>query len=399
MKWIFFSLVALRLIIGFHFFTEGKKKLDQGNWNAAPFFSAAHGPFAPYFKLMLPDADRLTTLCVSEEEIADENQPTGEAVKARKVSNTSKQTVALLDPSKTFGFWELFLEDVLVGYKLSQKEIASRIDSLSREIDDLEKAIAKVASDQPDAAGLLKTKQERLNSLRGRLQKADPLQDMLKIVQRRKQQLTNYLTFPVHKSEILKSVDDEKRLRGFIRDGENRQNAAVYVESLRDQVDSIESGIKSIRYKHSSEIEGIWNGLEEELNEYGSSLQSPLESSLSMETKVKLDKPFAINKNTALFWINLIIPYFDFTVGILLLIGLFSRVASLAAAGFLLGIILTQPIWVPGYDAKIIYQIVEFGGLLVLAATVAGRFGGLDYFVWRLLTPTVRTNTDDADLE
>lgn len=383
LKWIFISLVALRLIIGFHFFTEGKKKIDQGDWSAAPFFSAAHGPLAPYFKKLLPDSEKLDTLCV-----------------VQVSTKGDREEVATIDTEPTFGYWAMFLEDVLVSYKLSQPQIKARIEQLTEQLGQLDATIATLKEqDSVEVEELLRQKQQ-LTSLVRKLRQADPLGDMLQIIERRKNQLNEYVNDPVVQDEILKAVADEKRLSGFVRDGVNKDKVATYVESLRGQVDSIAYDVKQAKNEHATWIEGIWTGLESELNAYGSSLQSPLESSVMLHEKVELQRPFGIQKNTPLYWINRIVPYFDLTVGILLLLGLFSRLASLAAAGFLMGIILTQPIWVPGYDPKIIYQIVEFGGLLVLGATVAGRYGGLDYFLWLLFRgkPEAAEPQQDVDL-
>lgn len=70
-------------------------------------------------------------------------------------------------------------------------------------------------------------------------------------------------------------------------------------------------------------------------------------------------------------------------VGICLLVGLFTRTASIAGALFLLSVIATQPPWLATAEPTI-DQTVELAGLLVLAGTGAGRWLGLDYFCWAL---------------
>lgn len=80
--------------------------------------------------------------------------------------------------------------------------------------------------------------------------------------------------------------------------------------------------------------------------------------------------------------LNLFIPWFDTIVGGLLILGLFTRLASLAGAGFLASVIATQPPWIPG-TTETYYQAVELAALLVIFATCAGRMGGLDYFLHR----------------
>ncbi|MDP1561950.1 MAG: TQO small subunit DoxD [Pirellulaceae bacterium] len=384
LKWIFLSLVVLRLIVGFHFFTEGKNKIDQGNWSAAPFFAAAKGPMAPYFQSLLPDWNYRETLCVVPVELSDDHK-LSPVVNRDKIATVPSAASFEIKPYRTFGQWDIFLEDILVGYRLKQSEIADRMAAMDREIKRLngEIAAAQAGDDSSLENDLVRQRAQRV-AVKDRLTKADPTFDLLEILKRRQDQLNDYLYFPAHSDEILKSVEDENRLIGFIRDGENRSRSGRDVESLRNQIDTIRGEIRSVRAKHAVEIQGIWNGLEEEMNAYGLQLSSPVETGSTLNRQVPLRKPFEIKPSTQLYWINTIIPYFDITVGILLLLGLFSRVASLAAAGFLLGTIATQPLWVPGHDPKIIWNMVEFGALLVMAATVAGRFGGLDYFLYRL---------------
>ena len=49
------TLVALRVGIGWHFFKEGAKKIQSGNFKAAGFLHQATGPLAPYMKDTIPD--------------------------------------------------------------------------------------------------------------------------------------------------------------------------------------------------------------------------------------------------------------------------------------------------------------------------------------------------------
>ncbi len=74
-------------------------------------------------------------------------------------------------------------------------------------------------------------------------------------------------------------------------------------------------------------------------------------------------------------------PWFDTIVGALLIVGLFTRLAALAGAGFLFSIILTQWPGAPG-ALPTYYQTIEMLGMLVLAATAAGQFAGLDYVLY-----------------
>jgi uncharacterized membrane protein YphA (DoxX/SURF4 family) len=78
--------------------------------------------------------------------------------------------------------------------------------------------------------------------------------------------------------------------------------------------------------------------------------------------------------------IDSIITWLTFLVGVCLILGLFTRVASIAGALFLLSVILTQPPWIPD-AADTYYQMVEMLALVVLAAAAAGRYAGLDFII------------------
>ncbi|MEC9117825.1 MAG: DoxX family protein [Planctomycetota bacterium] len=126
-----------------------------------------------------------------------------------------------------------------------------------------------------------------------------------------------------------------------------------------------------------SEINASWTSLELELN----NLALPRQFSATRPAsgiEVPLAKPD--QKTILLSWIDASVPYFDMAVGILLILGLFTRYVGVIGAGFLSMIVLTQMPGFPGAQDTIA-QITEMGALLMLAAIGAGRFGGLDYFV------------------
>ncbi len=64
-------------------------------------------------------------------------------------------------------------------------------------------------------------------------------------------------------------------------------------------------------------------------------------------------------------------------VGACLIFGFFTRLAAIAGALFLFGVIASQPFWISG-TAPTINQCVELAALLVLAGTGAGRWAGMD---------------------
>lgn len=82
--------------------------------------------------------------------------------------------------------------------------------------------------------------------------------------------------------------------------------------------------------------------------------------------------------------VDRVIPYAHIAIGACLIIGLFTRLAAVCGAVFLALVILTQPPWAAGAQ-PVFYQMVEMVGLLALAATAVGRWGGLDFFIHYLL--------------
>ena len=89
---------------------------------------------------------------------------------------------------------------------------------------------------------------------------------------------------------------------------------------------------------------------------------------------------------------DLITMYGLTLVGVLLILGLFTRLASLGAIGFLVLFYLCNPPFVgyfysiPSEGSYLIVNknVVEFFGLLVVMLTGTGKFAGLDLFVNRL---------------
>jgi uncharacterized membrane protein YphA (DoxX/SURF4 family) len=76
------------------------------------------------------------------------------------------------------------------------------------------------------------------------------------------------------------------------------------------------------------------------------------------------------------------IKYLVISVGVLLVVGLFTRLASLGGILFLGSVMASQPPWIEGANTQFFYyQLVEVLALFVLFAMAAGRFGGLDYVI------------------
>lgn len=180
--------------------------------------------------------------------------------------------------------------------------------------------------------------------------------------------------------------DIAQYFQGLERRDRYRQDVGrTEVAALRDQLTTIERELVKTVNGWLGPIDLMWKGLEGDLN----ALATPEQA---RRGNLALGRPGRKLMDTLL--IDQIIPTFDLVVGILLVVGLFTRIAALAAAGFLGMIVATQWPGAPGAIATH-YQTIEMFGCLVLATVGAGQFGGLDFLVgclWKKCCPTKTEN-------
>ncbi|TWU26706.1 DoxX [Novipirellula galeiformis] len=155
--------------------------------------------------------------------------------------------------------------------------------------------------------------------------------------------------------------------------------ADLAVDPVRDGVSSLGGQRETIRKEWVSKGAGAMNDIEKIWENLTSSLIA-----IATPEQIQSHRAFAPSVprsariDTSV--IDSIVPYFDIAVGLCILFGLFTPVAALAAAGFLISVFLSQypPTSGPG---STYYQLIEGMACLVLAGTGAGRFAGLDYFL------------------
>lgn len=340
----FVALMMLRVVVGFHFFKEGTDKLKSGDFTAEYFLDAAKGPLAPYFHELIDGRDGRYRFCLSDD---------GHS----------------LDPELTFAIWEDFLDRAYGHFKFGDAKIEA--DLIERRAVLAERIVqARIDNDTSVDVDQLETlradDEQNIKKLRRQADAGE------KILAAHQQELQDWID--VNEAEVLAYFKSADRIDGFDRDGTAAVLVATQVDSLREQVASIKADRKKQQLAWAAQIDAMWDSYEQQI------LQLPIDRQRS-EKALSLHRPFA-QPNSRLQWINRLIPWFDTIVGGLLIIGLFTRLASLAAALFLVSVIAAQPPWIPGTEPTYLYA-VELFALLVIFATCAGRFGGLDFFFAR----------------
>jgi uncharacterized membrane protein YphA (DoxX/SURF4 family) len=348
---VFLALLLLRVSVGFHFFKEGTNKIKDGNFTAEYFLAGAKGPLAPFFQQMLDDPNGQSKLCV---------------VQRKSVDGSSEFD---LDPELTFLIWDDFVDKAIGYYGFGspelQKTIAQRREETANTITQArEEGAANISTSALEEQRRLD--EASILAIREQITRTE------QIFEDHKEQLNDFLRY--NRTALLQHFNTQDRLDGFQRDGQNRQEVAVYVDSLREQVETIKQDRKKALNEWTYEVTAIWDSLESQINDLAVDQQAE-------KPDIQIHRPFN-QKRSRLKLINQFIPWFDTVVGALLIVGLFSRLASLAAGGFLASVIATQPPWIPGTDPTYLYAI-ELAACVVIFATCAGRFGGLDYFFSR----------------
>lgn len=282
------TIVLLRVAIGWHFFMEGQTKVKEGNFSSKGFLSAAKGPLAPLYHQAIWDYDGQIRL----------------------------DQEAITDLFKAY-------QEKAVNYYVFTEAQTEKAKELK------EKAVGE-------------------------------LEDV----------------FSQWDEDIFKFNEGRQRIEDM-----NKDPMRLFVASLRSQKDKIETDrMNSVRPALGA-IDKIMLNYQEKMNEIATEDQKKLPENKGTRPAVTMDLPDATMLQTDV--VDKVIPIFDMAIGILLIVGLLTRIASLAAAGFLISVVLSQ---FPGFDgtAPTYFQAVEALACLVLFSTDAGRYAGLDFLPWSM---------------
>ncbi len=145
------------------------------------------------------------------------------------------------------------------------------------------------------------------------------------------------------------------------------------VASLRGQRERVEQELRASVQDTLAAIDAIWKQYEQDLNALADDEQ------LRAAGYFRIDRPGEGWLSTGV--VDRFIPVFDMAIGVLLMLGFLTPLASGAAGLFLVSVVLSQ--W-PGYPGTqpTYFQAVEALACFVLMGTDAGRFAGLDFIPW-----------------
>ncbi len=147
----------------------------------------------------------------------------------------------------------------------------------------------------------------------------------------------------------------------------------VEIDSLRAQTDDIDSKWLAIAKPLLKTIDGISDGLQNEVR----SVATPSQQQSAGVLQFRLESDTAMSSKV----VDKIIPIFDMAIGICLIIGLLTPLAAVAAGFFLTSVVLSQ---FPGYSGTLptYFQATEAVACFFLAFSDAGRYAGLDFLSW-----------------
>lgn len=340
------ALVLLRLVIGWHFWVEGTQKVEYDrsagqlrlaqSFSAEGFLTQAKGPLAELFQRQAPDDHGFATLLAtprqnvppSADELTQRAKWQSEYNQRRSAAEKSGGEVPMdFPPWAPYHAW------------------ATRIVDDWRKIRDEVKTITGLADEQKKQADVL--------------------------LSARVQQLSDYLA---GEAEAMTEYQHELwRLEKWQAAAETGQ-VPFFDERLAAKASETASTAKS------------WLS---QVQDFEKSLQADFRSLLTAEqrglalTTAAMEEALTDERHDSLRMINVSAAVVTIGVGVCLILGLFTRLASLVGALFLAAVVVSQPPWL-AESAPTMSQCIELAGLLVLAGTAAGRWAGLDYFTYAL---------------
>ena len=336
---VIFTLILLRVSVGWHFLSEGSEKISydpgRNSWHldfsSEWFLQGAKGPLAPLYHNQVPGSfGWQSTLAVPRQLTPEKGEQLNQWVagyvsRRQKELKTGKQSPADLPEFAPYYEWAKRIES---RWRTTQKQFTT-ISALDKE-------------------------QHR--------QSADVLEEQLR-------QLADYLA-----GESLDIQDYQHQLWRL-----SETQSAPGAKDIPYRQERIGQ-----KMAETSSVPRKWvAGVRQLHNEFANDLRQLLtDEQRSSQVGKQVEKVLTDPDTSRLRWIDWSVTALNLGVGVCLLMGLFTRLAAVCGALFLLSVMVTQPPWVADANTTYFYyQLVEFSALLLLAATAAGRWAGIDYII------------------
>ncbi len=333
------ALVLLRLCVGYHFLSEGSKKVtyDKAHktWSihvpTAAVMGQAKGPFAGFIQNQLPGGHGWQSLlAVPEEMTSDSGQQLNDWVGAyvkRRQSELGKGVHKEVEIPE-FAPYSEWAKQITTDWKAIHTSFTS-VKGLDEE---------QIA----DAAALFEVRERRL---------ADYLAE-------------ESLDIQAYRHEVWR-LEKAGAASGAAEIPFRKERLAEKTAEVSRSPRKWVAGVKKLQKGYVDDLRNILTSEQRDSN-----LGELVESALTTPKEKNLER------------VNLAVTCLTLGVGICLLAGFCTRLASIAGAMFLLSIMVTQPPWVPGANTTFFYyQLVELAAFGFLAAVGAGRWAGLDSII------------------
>jgi len=385
-------LVVLRLALGCHFLYEGIWKIRHADLflgETEGFLTNARGPMAGFFYAMVPDIDGRQRL--------EGDLELGGAAADRKSTKDCKLAKSWGDLRQKFvGFYRPPTAKATDGKTADAKN--ADLKTLHDQLGEEAKRVY-----QRHVQGLDEFVKENGDKIEAHFKSLKRFQDG-----RKSDPHTNFQT----ERRWDEMQDLRKEAKAWIADLESRENAFkgdlldLLNKDRKPEMEKVQDAVKKEKEaaaKKAAEAAAKGQVAGKSKDQPAAPSKEVAEAAIVLVDFSPLAEgrsatgPFAPGINP-LDWkrieqLAFLLTWSLFGIGLCLMLGLFTRPAALAGAGFMLFVVMSQPsypgVYPPdpsqlGHALLINKDFVEMVALLVIASTRLGRWTGLDFFIHRI---------------
>jgi uncharacterized membrane protein YphA (DoxX/SURF4 family) len=329
-------LVALRVTIGWHFLYEGVWKISHADeFSAQPFLTQAKGPAAGLFYGMVPDLDGRQRLPITTDD---------------------KDGARAISPEVYQNAWQELKQKVIDAYQLDADQ-TKKVEELYKAYDD---SVKRYLGERDD-----KNPDGNRDAILG----------------------------------YFEALDRSEKEAAAGNNGAEFQKKRSWdrMQDLRKEVGAWLSDLDKMGEAYRM---ALWDVLNEDQKAVGMIPEVVL-----APNKLPVPLPVVESRTQGL---DLAVTYALAAIGLCLVLGFCTRLANLGGAAFLVSVLLTQPPWptiwppapeVVGHALIVDKNFVEMAAMLMLATLPVGRWGGLDFFLYRWLVKPFVSSGDKSSGE